>query len=115
MCINQSAGLKPYFQADTYILKGSGTEVYTPRFTYHGFRYVQVTGLPTIPTTNTLVAQVVHTAFNPTGSFPLFERFAQPHRDQYHLVVSGKLCGNSDGLPAPREERLDGRCANAGV
>ncbi|GAG12715.1 unnamed protein product, partial [marine sediment metagenome] len=29
---------------DTYILKGEGKEVYEPRFTYHGFRYVEVTG-----------------------------------------------------------------------
>jgi len=69
VCINQSVGLKPYFQADTYILKGSGTETCAPRFTYHGFRYAQVTGLPSAPTTNTLVAQVVHTAFDPAGSF----------------------------------------------
>ena len=31
---------------DTYTLKGRGTEVYEPRFTYHGFRYVEVTGFP---------------------------------------------------------------------
>jgi alpha-L-rhamnosidase len=69
VCINQSANLKPYFQADTYILKGVGTEVYAPRFTYHGFRYAEVSGLPSAPTTNTLVAQVVGTAFNQGGSF----------------------------------------------
>lgn len=32
-------------QTDTYILKGGGTEVYEPRFTYHGFRYVEITGI----------------------------------------------------------------------
>lgn len=32
------------WQSDTYIAKGGG-EVYTPRFTFHGFRYVEVTGL----------------------------------------------------------------------
>src|SRR5215211_6870633 len=30
-------------QTDTYILKGEGKEVYEPRFTFHGFRYVEVT------------------------------------------------------------------------
>ena len=34
------------FQTDTYILKGEGTEVWEPRFAYHGFQYVEVTGLP---------------------------------------------------------------------
>lgn len=28
---------------DVYILKGEGEETYAPRFTYHGFRYVEVT------------------------------------------------------------------------
>lgn len=32
-------------QTDTYILKGGGTEVYEPRFTYHGFRYVEISGI----------------------------------------------------------------------
>src|ERR1019366_464444 len=53
--INVYVSLKQYFQTDTYILKGSGVETYAPRFTYHGFRYAQVSGLPSVPTTNTLV------------------------------------------------------------
>jgi alpha-L-rhamnosidase len=67
--INIFVSLPQYFQTDTYILKGVGTETYAPRFTYHGFRYAEVTGLPATPTTNTLLAQVVHTAFNPAGNF----------------------------------------------
>jgi len=31
---------------DRYIAKGGGEEVWQPRFTFHGFRYVQVEGLP---------------------------------------------------------------------
>lgn len=31
---------------DHYILKGHGSEVFQPRFTYHGFRYIEVTGYP---------------------------------------------------------------------
>lgn len=30
------------FQTDVYYLKGIGTETFTPRFTYHGFQYVQL-------------------------------------------------------------------------
>jgi len=33
------------WQTDTYIARGSGEETYVPRFTFHGFRYVEVTGL----------------------------------------------------------------------
>jgi len=34
---------------DAYICKGQGTEVWQPRFTYHGYRYVEVTGYPVNP------------------------------------------------------------------
>ena len=36
---------KTAWQEDQYILKGEGEEVYTPRFTFHGFRYVEATGI----------------------------------------------------------------------
>lgn len=34
------------YQTTTYILNGYGTEVFKPKFTYQGFRYVKVTGYP---------------------------------------------------------------------
>ena len=34
---------------DTYILKGSGEEIWQPQFTYHGFQYVEVSGYPGVP------------------------------------------------------------------
>ena len=54
---------------DIYILKGEGIEVYEPRFTYHGFRYVEVTGYPGTPDLNTLQGIVVHSAVAPVGGF----------------------------------------------
>ncbi len=54
---------------DIYILKGGKDEVYEPRFTYHGFRYVELTGYPGVPTLNTLRGRVVHTAVKQTGNF----------------------------------------------
>lgn len=54
---------------DTYILKGGTDEVYEPRFTYHGFRYVELTGYPGVPTMDTLRGRVVHTAVKQTGNF----------------------------------------------
>lgn len=40
--INQRASGSPYYLS--YILKGSGEEIWRPRFTYYGFRYVMVEG-----------------------------------------------------------------------
>jgi len=56
-------------QTDTYILKGQGTEVWEPQFVYHGFQYVEVTGLPGKASLDMLEARVVHTAFDKAGSF----------------------------------------------
>ena len=57
------------FQTSVYIMKGCDTEVWEPRFTYHGFRYIEVTGLPTKPTVENLIGQVAHTSFDKAGSF----------------------------------------------
>ncbi len=54
---------------DTYILKGEGEEVYEPRFTYHGFRYVEVAGFPGTPTLESIEGRVVHSAVEPVGGF----------------------------------------------
>ncbi len=54
---------------DVYTLRGEGVETYEARFTYHGFRYVEVTGFPGTPSLDSLRGRVVHTAVNTTGSF----------------------------------------------
>ena len=40
------------WQEDSYTLAGNGIEVWNPRFTFHGFRYVEVIGWPGKPTLN---------------------------------------------------------------
>lgn len=54
---------------DVYICKGSGIEEWTPRFTFHGFRYVEVTGLETVPGRELLTGLVLHNELKPTGTF----------------------------------------------
>lgn len=55
---------------DTYILKGSPEgETWTPRFTYHGFQYVEVSGLRTEPTTDVITGIVLTSATPEVGSF----------------------------------------------
>jgi alpha-L-rhamnosidase len=44
---------------DVYVLKGEGTEVFEPSATFHGFRYMEVTGYPRIPTEADFTACVV--------------------------------------------------------
>jgi alpha-L-rhamnosidase len=41
-----TANLRNADATDTYILRGQGDETFSPHFTFHGFRYVEVTGYP---------------------------------------------------------------------
>ncbi|MET7474827.1 family 78 glycoside hydrolase catalytic domain [Streptomyces sp. NPDC005648] len=50
-----------------YTLSGHGTETWHPRFTYSGFRYLKVDGLPAAPKADTVTLQVIH-ASNPRAS-----------------------------------------------
>lgn len=54
-------------QVDRYILKGEGIEEYEPRFTYHGFQYVQIDA-PGV-TVVAVEGRVIHTAFQRAGQF----------------------------------------------
>ena len=54
---------------DTYICKGGGEEVWEPRFTFHGFQYVEVTGVSAKPTLETVTGIAVHSDAPMTGSF----------------------------------------------
>lgn len=56
-------------QVDTYVCKGSGKETWEPRFTYHGFRYVEITGWPGKPECEDVIGVVVHTALEKAGVF----------------------------------------------
>ena len=57
------------FQTDKYTLKGEGEEVWEPRFTYHGFQYVQITGYLGKMTVDNVQGKVVHSAFPSAGRF----------------------------------------------
>ena len=54
-----TANLRNAEATDTYILRGSGEETFTPHFTFHGFRYVELTGYPGVPTPDALQGNVV--------------------------------------------------------
>ena len=54
---------------DHYILKGEEEESWEPRFTYHGFRFVELSGFPGTPLPDTIRGRVVQSAVTPVGSF----------------------------------------------
>ncbi|ASR00736.1 hypothetical protein CGL27_45835 [Streptomyces sp. 11-1-2] len=55
---------------DTFTLAGTGRrETYEPRFTYHGFRYLEVAGSPGTADLGDVRARVVHVDVASTGAF----------------------------------------------
>lgn len=63
------ANLRGAKVTDSYTLRGVGKEIWEPRFTYHGFRYVEVTGLPGVATLAALEGRVVHDDLARAGEF----------------------------------------------
>ncbi|WP_227379404.1 family 78 glycoside hydrolase catalytic domain [Haladaptatus halobius] len=54
---------------DTYIARGDALETYEPRFTYHGFRYAQISGYPGKLDPDNVTAKAVTTAMDRRGDF----------------------------------------------
>ncbi len=86
---------------DLYTLKGGSPEVHEPRFTIHGFRYVEVTGFPGTPGTDAIEGRVVNDDLEGSGSFdcsnPLLERI-------YRNVVWG-VRSNYRSIPTDCPQR----------
>lgn len=90
---------------DTYIAAGEGDEVFEPEFTFHGFRYVEVTGLPYAPAVEDLTGVVVSSAPETTGHFEC----SNPMVNQLQSNIRWSQLGNFLEVPTDcpqRDERL---------
>lgn len=102
--INQE-NLRTAQAKDTYILKGEGKEVYEPKFTYHGFRYVEMTGFPGTPTLDNLEGRVVHSSVETVGEFSCSNSLL----NQIHRNILWTRLANLMSIPTDcpqRDERL---------
>ena len=86
---------------DIYTLKGSGDEIYEPRFTYHGFRYVEVTGFPGKPTLETILGCVVNDDVEEAGEFVT----SNPLLNQIHKNIYWGVRGNYRSFPTDCPQR----------
>lgn len=64
-----TANLRDAKVTDVYTLKGTGLESWHPSFVYHGFRYVEISSYPGVPTVNNFEGQLVYDALETNGSF----------------------------------------------
>ncbi|WP_336775924.1 family 78 glycoside hydrolase catalytic domain [Paenibacillus sp. MMO-58] len=100
-----SCGGDDQIQSDTYIMKGEGIEQYEPRFVWHGFRYVEVTGYPGVPNLTDLEGIVVHASVEPTGEFSCSDPLLNQVQSAYRW---SQLTNMHGGVPSdcPHRERL---------
>lgn len=90
---------------DVYVCAGGGVESWEPRFTFHGFQYVELTGLPDAPLPDAITACVIHSAT------PLVGDFACSHAGVNRLWLNGLWSQRDNFLTVPtdcpqRDERL---------
>jgi alpha-L-rhamnosidase len=89
----------------TYTLAGTGEETYEPRFTFMGFRFVEVTGFPGELTLDNLTGVVVHSDMAVTGSY----ESSNPLLNQLQHNIQWGQKGNFVDVPTDcpqRDERL---------
>ena len=90
---------------DTYICKGGGEETWQPRFTFHGFRYVELTGLPDKPAADAVTGIVLGTDTPRAGKFAC----SDPRINQLQSNIEWGQRGNYLSVPTDcpqRDERL---------
>lgn len=100
-----TANLRNARQSDRYILSGADNEYYEPRFTHHGFRFVEVWGEGVDIDFTAIRACVVHASMPVTGHFDTSD--ALINRLQSNIVWS--QLGNALSVPTDcpqRDERL---------
>ena len=90
---------------DVYICKGEGVEEFEPHFTYHGFRYAELTGYPGTPSIDSVEGRVVHSSVRETGSFFCSNELV----NQIHSNYRWTQLGNFHSVPTDcnqRDERM---------
>ncbi|MDG0812796.1 family 78 glycoside hydrolase catalytic domain [Cohnella rhizosphaerae] len=100
-----SAGGTDQIQHDVYIAKGDAIEDYEPRFVWHGFRYVEISGFPGEPADDAAIGVIVHASVDSGGSFECSDETLNRIQRMYRWSQLSNLHG---GVPSdcPHRERL---------
>jgi alpha-L-rhamnosidase len=97
--------LRDAWQIDRYTLRGADEEVFEPHFTYHGFRYVELTGLKTPPGMDAVTGIVFYSSAPEVGEFATSNDFI----NKLHSNIVWTQRANMEGIPTDcpqRPERL---------
>ncbi|NUK34474.1 family 78 glycoside hydrolase catalytic domain [Streptomyces lunaelactis] len=83
------------FQTDEYVCGGGGEETWEPKFSYKGFRYVQISGLPRRPSPEHVLGRVVHTRVDEVSEF----RCSEPFYERLDKAMRRTVLNNLHGIP----------------
>jgi alpha-L-rhamnosidase len=99
------ANLRRARATDQYTLRGGGDEVFEPHFTYHGFRYVEVTGYPGRPGPAAISGRVFHSDLPATSFFSCSSDLVNQLQQNIVWGQRGNLMSVPTDCPQ-RDERL---------
>lgn len=100
-----TTNLRKAAATDEYTLKGGDAETYEPSFTFHGFRYVEVTGYPGTPTADAITGMVAGSAMPVTGSFECSNALVNQLQHNIYWGQRGNYLSIPTDCPQ-RDERL---------
>lgn len=100
-----TANLRGAPQVDRYTPRLDGAFTYEPRFTYHGFRYVEITGLAKPPSVSGLIGRVFHSAAPITGTFECSDASLNRLMQNILWTQRGNLMSSPNDCPQ-RDERF---------
>lgn len=95
------ANLRDAKTTDIYTLKGEGEEIWEPRFVFHGFRFVEISGYKTPPTLDNFLGKVVYDEMKTTGTFEC----SDPTMNQIFKNAWWGISGNYKGMPIDCPQR----------
>ncbi len=96
-----TATIRTASATDTYILKGGEEEIFKPHFTYHGFRYAEITGFPGVPSLENVEGLFIHSDVPKTGNFSCSNEIINKTHEN---IIWGQL-SNFMGIPTDCPQR----------
>ncbi|MEM9984599.1 MAG: family 78 glycoside hydrolase catalytic domain, partial [Bacteroidota bacterium] len=90
---------------DVYLLQGGTEEVFEPHFTFHGFRYVKVSGYPGNLSLDKITGVVIHSDMKPTGTFTCSDSLINKLQENIRWGQRGNFLDVPTDCPQ-RDERL---------
>ncbi len=91
------------YQHDRYICSGVGIETWEPRFTFHGFRYVEIAGLESKPELDSITGYLIRSDVPTIGAF----ESSDPILDRVHETIKWTYESNLQSIPTdcPHREK----------